>query len=235
MNFKMNPPEASTLGEQKLQLEWEAMKLNQQKNELELAAYQQSAMLNQRAIEVANMEQSSRHQAIQRILHVGYEAQNYVRHYELEADKQRNQSLVHESLMAAIRSEYSQQGAMHRNIEHALAEQKSRNLEREATAQQMVNQQQLEIAKLAQSTLMHQKEHEIAQRAIEDAKHREPQVMAYNEANEQQQQGQKEALFNEVLVERGGRKETYCQQLTTKLYCSECQAAMMHKGASNEN
>jgi hypothetical protein len=104
----------------------------------------------------------------------------------------------------------------------------------EATAQQMVSQQQLEIAKLAQSTLMHQKEHEIAQRAIEDAKLREQQLMAYNEASEQQQQGQKDTLFNEVLAERG-RLEAHCQQLATKLYCSEYQAAMMHKGASNQN
>ena len=29
MNFKMNPPEASILGERKLQLEWEAMKLKE--------------------------------------------------------------------------------------------------------------------------------------------------------------------------------------------------------------
>jgi hypothetical protein len=99
MSFKMSPPKAPVLGEQRLQLEWEAMRLNQQKNELELAAYQQGLMLNQRAVEVANMEQSSRHQAIERILHVEYEAQNYVRHYELEADKQRNQSLVQENLM----------------------------------------------------------------------------------------------------------------------------------------
>ena len=107
-------------------------------------------------MEVANMEQSSRHQAIQRILHVEYEAQNYVRHSELEADKQKHQSLVQENLVATIRSEYSQQGVMHRNIEHALAEQKDLNLEIEATAQQVVDQQQLEIAKLAQSMLRHQ-------------------------------------------------------------------------------
>ena len=59
MDFKMSPPKAPMLGEQRLQLEWEAMMLNQQKNELELAAYQQGLMLNQRAVEVANMEQSS--------------------------------------------------------------------------------------------------------------------------------------------------------------------------------
>ena len=61
VNFKMSPQKASMHSEQRLQLEWDAMKLNQQKNELELAAYQQGLMLNQRAMEVANMEQSSRH------------------------------------------------------------------------------------------------------------------------------------------------------------------------------
>ena len=137
------------------------------------------------------MEQSSRHQAIQRSLHFEVEAQNYVRHYEYEMEKQRNQSLVQESLVATMKSEYSQHIMTHRNFEHALAEQKSRNLEIEATAQQMVNQQQSEIAQLAKSTLMRQKEHEIAQRAIEDARHREQQLMSYNEANSQQQQGQK--------------------------------------------
>jgi hypothetical protein len=91
MNFKMNPPEASAFNEQKLQLEWEAMQLKQQKNELELAAYQQKAVLNQRAMEVANMETSSRHQAIQKILYLECEAQNYVRHYEIEAEKLKNQ------------------------------------------------------------------------------------------------------------------------------------------------
>jgi hypothetical protein len=183
---------------------------------------------------VANMDQSSRHQAMQRILHVEYEAQNYVRHYELEADKQRNQSLVQENLVATMQSEYSQHIAMHRNVEHALAEQKSRNLEIEATAQQAVDQQQLHIAKLAQSMLLRQSENEIAQRAIEDAILREQQLVAYNEASEQQQQGQKETLFNEVLAERG-RLEAHCQQLTAKLYCSEYQAAMMHKGTSNQS
>ena len=34
MNFQVNPPEASSLSEQKLQLEWQAMQLNQQKNNL---------------------------------------------------------------------------------------------------------------------------------------------------------------------------------------------------------
>ena len=110
MNFKMSPQKTSMLSEQRLQLEWEAMMLSQQKNELELAAYQQGLMLNQRAVEVANMEQSSRHQAIGRILHVEYQAQHYVQHYELEAEKQKQQSLVQQSLVATIRSEYAQQG-----------------------------------------------------------------------------------------------------------------------------
>jgi len=215
MNFKMSPPKAPMLGEQRLQLEWEAMRLNQQKNELELAAYQQGLMLNQRAVEVANMEQLSRHQAIEIILHVEYQAQHYVQHYELEAEKQKQQSLVQESLVATIKSEYAQQGEIHRNIEHALAEQKNRNLEIEAIAQQAVDQQQLHIAKLAQSMLLHQSENEVAQGAVEDAMLREQQLVAYNEASAQQQQEQQEMLFNEVLVERG-QQEAHCQQLATK-------------------
>ena len=119
--------------------------LNQQKNELELAAYQQGLMPNQRAVEVASMEQSSRHQAIERILHVEYQAQHYVQHYELEAEKQRQQSLAQENLVATIRSTYAQQGEMHRNIEHALAEQKNRNREIESIAQRAVDKQQEQI------------------------------------------------------------------------------------------
>jgi hypothetical protein len=59
---------------------------------------------------------------------------------------------------------------------------------------------------------------------------RERQLVAYNEANEQQQQGQQEKLFCEALVERG-RMEEQCQQLAMKLHRSEHQAAMIHNGA----
>ena len=62
------------------------MQLNQKKNDLELAAYQHSMMLHQRAMEVANMEQSSRHQAIEQILRVECQVQHYVQHYENEAE-----------------------------------------------------------------------------------------------------------------------------------------------------
>ena len=70
MNFKMDHPDASAINQQRMQLEWDAMQLNKKMNDLELAASQQSMMLHQRAIEVANMEQSSRHQAIEQILRV---------------------------------------------------------------------------------------------------------------------------------------------------------------------
>ena len=154
--------------------------MNQRKNNLELAACQQSALLNQRAMEVANMEQSSRHQAIQQILDFEAEAKNYVRHCEYEMKKQTNLSLTQESLVATMKSEYSQRIVMHQNFEHALAEQKRRNLEVEVAAQRVVEQQQSEIAQLAKSTLVQQNEHEVAQRAIQDAKHREQQLLLYH-------------------------------------------------------
>ena len=53
-------------------------------------------------MEVANLETSSRHQAIQRILHFECEAQKYVQHYELEAEKLRNQSLVQENQVSTM-------------------------------------------------------------------------------------------------------------------------------------
>ena len=62
---------------------------------------------------------------------------------------------------------------------------------------------------------------------------REQQLVAYNEASEQEQQGQQETLFNEVLVERG-RIEASCQQLAMKLHRSEHQAAMIHNGAATQ-
>jgi hypothetical protein len=179
------------------------MQLNQQKNELELAAYQQGLMLNQRAVEVANMEQSSRHQAIERILHVEYQAQHDVQRYELEAEKQRQQSLVQENLVATIRSEYAQQGEMHRNIEHALAEQKNRNLERESIAQHAVDQQQEHIAKLAESILLHQGENESARRAVEDAMLREQQLVAYSEANDKNNKDNKKRYSTRSLSSEG--------------------------------
>jgi hypothetical protein len=105
LNFKMEPPETSAVTQQRMQLEWEAIQLKQQKNELELAAYQQNAALSQRAVEVTNMETASRLQAIQKILHFEHEAQSYVQYYELEAEKQRNQSLAQENHVATMRNE----------------------------------------------------------------------------------------------------------------------------------
>ena len=75
----------------------------------------------------------------------------------------KTQVVRQESLMEFMKSEYMQHALSQKHVEHDLAAQKQRNLEIQASAQRVIEQQQSEIAQLAKSTVLQKQENESAQ------------------------------------------------------------------------
>jgi hypothetical protein len=217
-----------------MQLEREAMQLNRQNSNFELAACQHNASLNQRAMEVRSMEQATRHEAIQKILYVEAEAYSYILHCEQDLQRQQSLAQAQECMMATVKSEFLQHVLAYHKCEHDLAEQRHRNIEFEETTQRFVEHQQAEIVQLAQVTLSQQKENDAAQKSLQEARHREQELTAYHDASSQQQLGSKDALFNEAMA-GNGRLESECHKFSTKLAFAEYYAKLSQRGALSNN